>query len=109
MRASSRATAWILSAGVVASFVLLLAGLILSIAGADTSPAAIRPFTLSAQESSLAVIHLGVLILMATPLARVVSLSIEFHRKKERSFLLISLGVLFLLIISIYIGRITFR
>ena len=97
-----------LIAGVSISFVLLIAGLALSVG---------RPVGLSAsapQPSSIvqgavegdpgALITAGILVLMLTPFARVVVLLYEFARAREGSFVAISIVVLCLLITSIAIG-----
>ena len=51
-----------------------------------------------------ATIDAGLLVLMATPIARVLVLVVEFIRFRETPFALISIVVLFLLAASVTIG-----
>lgn len=90
MTASTQATARVLFAGVVLSFLLLSAGLIV--------------FFLPSGIPATPLFEAGLITLMATPLARLVVLGIEFVRRREYAFALIALGVVFLLGVSVYIG-----
>lgn len=49
-------------------------------------------------------VHIGLLILLLTPIARIAAVAFEFMRIRERTFVLICIGVLFLLSISVVIG-----
>jgi uncharacterized membrane protein len=50
------------------------------------------------------VVHAGLAILIATPLAVLCCLLVEFIRKRERSFALLSIGVLLLLFVSLLLA-----
>jgi uncharacterized membrane protein len=50
------------------------------------------------------VVHAGLGILIATPLAVLCCLLVEFVRKRERSFALLSIGVLLLLFVSLLLA-----
>lgn len=95
--------------GVLLSSGLLLAGLIVDlIHPMDT--AALHPGHLLtfpsaiAHGSAAAMVHLGLLVMMITPLARLVVLAYEFARQRDYSFAFISVGVLLLLIASFVLG-----
>jgi uncharacterized membrane protein len=51
-------------------------------------------------------VHLGLLVLMIAPLARIIVLAYEFVRQRDYSFALIPLGVLLLLVLSFVLGAI---
>lgn len=89
MTSQSRLIPAVLFTGVVVSFVLLSTGLVLYFAD---SPA------------SAALLNAGVLVLMATPVVRIVVLAAEFMTRGEYAFGMIALGVLLLLGVSVYIG-----
>lgn len=104
-------TARILFAGVILSSALLAFGLAIDLvhpihsgpfhpAEIVTIPAGI------AHADAAAFIHLGVLVLMSTPMLRVIVLAFEFARDREWAFVAITLGVLFLLIVSFVLGAI---
>ncbi len=59
-----------------------------------------------AHGSAAAMVHLGLLVLMITPLARIIVLAYEFVRQRDYSFALISLGVLLLLVLSFVLGAV---
>ena len=103
------AAAWILFAGIAASSVLLAIGLLLQ--ATSPQPAENLHFLdlrnvprqiLSL--SSVGFLHLGILLLMATPFTRLFTLIVEFARAREFAFVWITAGVLLLLIISIAVG-----
>jgi len=109
LRARGAITARVLRDGVLLSFALLLVGTISLVVAdrpaddlhaSDLKHAAsqIRDFDLSV------LIHLGLIVLMLTPFARMVVLLYEFARDRESAFVAISLGVLLLMIASIIIG-----
>lgn len=109
MSRTIRATSLTLRSGVVISFSLLIVGLILHYV--QPQPARLlkpsNPVSLvgsALRGDSVSVIHFGVLLLMMTPLARVIILTIEFFRNREMSFAIISIGVLLLLVLSAVIG-----
>jgi len=56
--------------------------------------------------SPAAMMHIGVLILLVTPVARVSAMAWRFARARELPFAAISIGVLLLLVVSFTIGAI---
>jgi uncharacterized membrane protein len=56
--------------------------------------------------SPAAMMHIGVLVLLVTPVARVAAMAWTFARERDSTFSLISIGVLLLLIVSFTIGAI---
>lgn len=110
MRNRSQATSITLSVGVAVSFVLLIIGIVEELLHPGSSASAMlfgnRASILPsiARGEPIATLHLGLLVLMLTPLTRVVVLIIEFARHREFSFVAISTGVLFLLMISVVVG-----
>jgi uncharacterized membrane protein len=59
-----------------------------------------------AHGSPAAMLHLGILVLLITPVARVVALAWSFARNRELAFAAMSLGVLLLLIVSFAAGAV---
>ena len=100
------ATGWALLIGVLISCVLLLGGLLFQLG--DRRPfATLDPSDLSAELTQFGpstFVHLGILVLMATPVARLMVLTIEFAKSREFAFAAIAIGVLFLLGVSVVIG-----
>lgn len=100
------ATAWALLIGVLVSCAFLVAGLLWQLGGGGSS-SMLQASELSGQLehfSAPTLVHLGILVLMATPLARLVVLTIEFAKSREYAFAAIAIGVLFLLGLSVVIG-----
>jgi len=56
--------------------------------------------------SPAAMLHIGVLVLLVTPVARVAAMVWTFARERDTTFAVISIGVLLLLIVSFAIGAI---
>jgi uncharacterized membrane protein len=54
--------------------------------------------------SAAAMLHIGVLVLLVTPVARVAAMAWSFARERDFTFATISIGVLLLLIVSFTIG-----
>lgn len=82
----------VLSVGYYVSIIITLAGLILHLAGAGSW--------------AVTVIKAGLLILLATPLLRVVTAVLVFYFiEQDKKYALISLAVLLILTVSIFIGR----
>jgi uncharacterized membrane protein len=104
-------TGRILFAGVILSAALLTFGLAIDLVHPLHSGALRHSQILDlpagiVHADAAAFIHLGVLVLMSTPLLRVVVLAFEFGRDHEWAFVAITLGVLFLLIVSFVLGAI---
>lgn len=56
--------------------------------------------------SPAAMIHIGLLVLLITPVARVLALAWSFARNREYAFAAMSAGVLLLLAVSFMVGAI---
>jgi uncharacterized membrane protein len=115
---------WLLRAGVVTSLSFVVIGLLLMfihhpnylISVMDlqrlTSPGAAFPHTLRAVVDGLlagrgqAVIAVGLLILIATPIMRVAVSIIAFAMQRDRAFVFITSMVLTILIVSFVLGKI---
>ena len=101
----------VLRFGVLLSCALFLVGIVVDaidpIAFGTIKPGHI-PLLLRAliHGSPAAMMHIGVLILLATPVARVAAMSWTFARERDFTFAAISIGVLLLLIVSFTIGAI---
>jgi uncharacterized membrane protein len=107
-REGSRVISMTLRAGVGVSAALLVAGLLTG--GATSAPAIITPAAIGDIPSEIAtfhgaaMLHLGLLLLMLTPIARVIVVVANFTKRKELSFAMISIGVLLLLITTVITG-----
>ncbi|HSN69198.1 MAG TPA: DUF1634 domain-containing protein, partial [Thermoanaerobaculia bacterium] len=77
---------------------------------APDPPAAVTPAGLGAalrgvtRLETSALVHLGIVVLLLTPIARLVAVSAEFSIRRETTFVLMSVGVLLLLGASVLIG-----
>jgi uncharacterized membrane protein len=103
------AVSWVLRVGVLTSAAFLIAGLIDAILAPD--PATwISPSGLVADLRgvrhlhTVSLIHTGLVILLLTPILRVIALAFQFGRERDRAFVLMSLGVLFLLTLSTWLS-----
>lgn len=109
-RASAGAVvSYTLTAGVAASLSVMAAGYILALARGGPLPGAATPLPelaagLRAVEPG-AVMSLGLMLLLATPAARVVVLVWVFARRREWPFVAASLIVLAVLAASVLIGK----
>ena len=100
---------WVLRIGVLTSAAFLIAGLIDAILSPD--PAAwISPASLVAdlrgllRVNTVSLVHTGLVILLLTPILRVIALLFQFGKERDRAFVLMSLGVLFLLTLSTWLS-----
>ncbi|MGK2856128.1 MAG: DUF1634 domain-containing protein [Thermoanaerobaculia bacterium] len=95
--------------GMVVSFALLIGGVIAMLrSGVTPQHVAFEdlrglPAGLARLEGG-ALIHAGILVLLATPVARVVALMLDAVRRRESLFAMLSLGILLLLAASLLIG-----
>ena len=109
MKTRSPLTAKVLRDGVLLSFALLLLGTIFVLV-ADRPVDSLHASDLKHAGSQIhdgdlsVFIHIGLIVLMLTPFARIVVLVYEFARERESAFVAISLGVLLFMIASIVIG-----
>ena len=102
---------WILQGGVMLSSFVILVGIILSFFHTGPRQFLIFPHTLSAVWSGLlllqppAIIALGLLLLLATPVIRVAASIIAFGLEHDRRYVVITSAVLLILIVSFLLGR----
>jgi uncharacterized membrane protein len=113
----------ILRAGVIASVTLIVVGMIVSfvqhpdylsssdVLDSAVGPGATFPHEFDALLSSLrqmrgeAIVTLGLLVLIATPMMRVAVSVVAFFRHRDRTYALITAAVLCLLLLSLVLGR----
>ncbi|HVT04747.1 MAG TPA: DUF1634 domain-containing protein [Thermoanaerobaculia bacterium] len=99
----------VLFGGVALSCILLIAGLARYAMHPDPI-GSLQPMQMRrlgdglAAGNPVALIHLGLLVLMITPIARIVILLIEFIRERRFAFAAISFGVLLLISLGIVLG-----
>ncbi len=114
IRAGHRATALIagvLRWGSYLSATLLLAGLIWALLALELplQLARVIPLrTLAAQLAAgnpYAVMQLGILLLLLTPLLRIVTAAVSFHAERERRYTLVALVVLTIILVSVLLAR----
>lgn len=102
MNGERRTLSLVLRTGVAVSFVLLALGLIL--AAGNPAPEVLQPAVPGelvhgiAGGDSSSLIHAGLLVLMLTPFSRVLVMMVYFARRSEVPFLVVTIGVLFLLV-----------
>lgn len=95
--------------GVIVSFTLLIGGIVAMLRSGVTpqhvsfEDLRLLPSGLARLEGG-ALIHAGILALLATPVARVVALLIEAARRREGLFAMLSFGILLLLVAGLAIG-----
>lgn len=108
------AIGWILQGGVMISSVVICAGVVLWLAHSGQHASQqflVFPHTLSEVGSGLlalhsqAVIALGLLLLLATPVVRVAASIVAFGLEHDRRFVLITTIVLVVLVLSFLLGR----
>jgi uncharacterized membrane protein len=98
----------VLACGLASAIVLLLTGSVLAFSGCGPSvPSATSisdiPRALGALEPG-GFLDLGLLVLLATPVARVIALVIGFARRRSWMFCSLSVFVLAILALSAYLG-----
>jgi|tagenome__1003787_1003787.scaffolds.fasta_scaffold20892763_2 uncharacterized membrane protein len=114
----------ILQAGVISSVTLVVVGMIVSfvqhpdylsssaVLDSAVGPGATFPHEFDALLSSLrqlrgeAIVTLGLLVLIATPMMRVAVSVMAFIRHRDRTYALITAAVLCLLLLSLVLGRV---
>ncbi len=104
---------WILQGGVLLSTAVIVLGLLLAVlrpGGYSLQRALVFPVTLSQIAAGLlvwqpqAVIMLGLLLLIATPIIRVVASMVAFSFERDRKYVIITLLVLAILMLSLLLG-----
>ncbi len=124
MKRVERLISWLLLGGVATSMATVLFGLLLMFvhhreylqSAADlrrlTAPGAAFPHTLADVAHGVlagrgqAVVALGLLLLIATPILRVAVSLVGFALERDRTYAVISAGVLIVLLISFLLGRV---
>jgi uncharacterized membrane protein len=97
----------IYAAGISISLVLILLGLVLYAISPPVNDTAIEPGALAEsllEGNAAAVITFGLLVLLATPFAVAIALSISFIKEGDKRFALVPLLILILLMASIILG-----
>lgn len=95
--------------GVAVSAFFLIAAVLDSVLAPDV-PSAVTPANLRGalrgvmRLDTTALVHLGIVVLLLTPIARLLAVSTEFSIRRETAFVLMSVGVLLLLGASVLIG-----
>ena len=107
-RSSERAIVWVLRYGSLASAALMALGLVLAFARQPAHPLAafepIRPIAvlpLLVQFDPAAITEFGLLLLLLTPVLRIVAALVGFALERDVKYVLISLGVLLTIVLSI--------
>src|SRR5512133_1697395 len=99
----NRALYLVLVTGMMASLIIILLGLSIYVSDPpgsdDPIPSGELPDRLMAGDP-IAVIELGILVLIATPLVRILAALTMFARQKDVKFVLISLAVLSVIILA---------
>ncbi len=102
------AAAQVLRIGFALSAILLLIGAVWSIVDRHPLPTEVLPFQkipgALADGNPTAVIDMGILAMMFTPVVTVLVIAASFFRLGERKFVILSLGVLAILVTSIAIS-----
>lgn len=108
MKQRNRMVSVTLRSGVILSTILLLTGLGETMVYPERLRRDLPPldalWPLILRGDPVATINAGLLVLMLTPLARVIVVTIEFVRNREYSFAMISIGVLLLLTMSVILA-----
>lgn len=98
----------VLMVGMLSSVVTMIIGLVML--GFSEGTWENVPLSLSgivegiAHGNPIAVIDLGILMLIATPLARVIAALIAFALGRETKFVMVALGVLTVVAIAVFVG-----
>lgn len=108
IRRLDRLVSRVLAVGLATAILLLLTGAVMALAGRGPSPSTMTsvtdlPRALGALEPG-GFLDLGLLVLLATPVARVLALAAGFARAKSWFFCGVSILVLVLLAVSAYLG-----
>ena len=99
----------VLQAGVVLSFALMLAGVVLALARGEQLAVHVVPLRQLAAGlamlDSAAYVSLGLVVLIATPFVRVAGSLIAFLRLRDRRYALITAAVLLVMCVSVLAGQ----
>jgi len=99
----------VLTAGIVVTVALLVAGLVLSIVKGQGLPTRIVPLadlpSLLAELDAAAYLSLGIVVLIATPFVRVAGTIVAFARARDRRYVLMTAVVLVVMCASVLLGR----
>jgi uncharacterized membrane protein len=99
----------VLQAGVVVSFALMVAGVVLAVVHGEGLAVHAVPLGhlgagLAAPESA-AYVSLGLMVLVATPFVRVAGSLVAFLLLRDRRYTLVTAAVLFVMCLSVLLGR----
>ncbi|HTQ40387.1 MAG TPA: DUF1634 domain-containing protein [Pirellulales bacterium] len=105
----ARAVHWSLLLGLVCSVLLMIAGLFLAFLKDQPRPTSLITklpdlLRMAADGNGVACMELGVLVLMLTPVVRVMVLAVGWMARREGRMALVALTVLLLLAISIMLS-----
>ena len=99
----------VLTAGIVVTVALLVAGLVLTIARGQGLPTRIVPLAdlpaLLAELDPAAYLSLGIVVLIATPFVRVAGTIVAFARERDRRYVLVTAVVLVVMCASVLLGK----
>jgi uncharacterized membrane protein len=98
----------VLQGGVAAGFVLLVAGIVVALAGGEELSPHVVPLGelwagLVAPDSA-AYFSLGLIVLIATPFVRVAGSLLAFLRLRDRRYALVTAAVLLVMVVSVVLG-----
>lgn len=96
---------WLLRGGLVLSVLLFAIGSIVGLLHGATEAPAVKLSTLSVERPGSTIAGLGVLILAATPLVRVLSLLSLWTKERDYRFALVAAFVAFVLVSAILSGQ----
>jgi uncharacterized membrane protein len=105
-----RTVSRILGVGIVAAVVLMLAGLVLALAGGEGLPdhvvslAGLLPGL--TEPDPAAYLSLGLLVLVATPFVRVAGSLVAFALEKDRRYVLVTAVVLAVMCLGVVLGKV---
>ena len=108
-RREERAVQRLLRGGLILSSLLLAAGLVWALATSrlQAHPVSFRTFIHSLRSGHPGgVMGLGLMVLLALPVVRVVVLAIDFARERDWRYAAVALAVLMLLFLAVYLGRV---
>ena len=99
----------VLQAGIAVSVALLAAGLLLGAARGEGLATRVVPFaglpTALASLDPAAFLSLGLIVLIATPFARVTGSIVAFARQHDRRYVVVTSVVLAVMLVSVLVGR----
>jgi uncharacterized membrane protein len=95
---------WTLLVGLSASAALIVLGWLLNMRQAPENPRNTGLFTRAVHGDATAILECGLIVLMLTPVARVLILAVGWAMRRDWTFSLIAFWVLALLALSVVLG-----